>query len=293
MLVGSAYALPACQRAITKTEVLRALVDQVVVPNTAAVAENSRRLVGEIAHLSGDPTAVTLHAAREQWQRALLSWKRADAFRSGPIMARNSLMRVMFWPVRTAAIDALLEGSPTIDDASIAALGVDRRGLFALEHLLYSASDELMVAAFVGPAGERRARLARALASNVALDAEQLVRALGDGKAFADKLADGGQDSLNQLIGQLVHTVENVSASRLTRISGLAKSGRLQATEIEGGSSRMSQQIALTYLRASERLFLGVERGLSDLVRALSSAVDDRVRAAFRQAIAAVAGLGL
>jgi uncharacterized protein len=294
LLASSACVLPACGKGGARAEVLRALVLQVVLPNTAAVAQNSRRLHTEVERLGAQPSLATLHAAREQWQRALLSWKRAEVFRNGPIMDTNCLLRVMFWPVRSQGINALLQGSQALDDASIGEMGVDRRGLFALEYLLYSAaSDEQLVGEFAAPIGQRRAMLARALAGNVSSCAERVGHALGDGNEYANKFADGAQDSLNRLVGQLIYAVENVSASRLARISALAKSGQLKPPAIEGGSGRMSQQIALTYLRASEQLYLGVERGLSQLVKAQSVVIDAALRAAFSQAIAAVSNLAL
>ena len=100
-----------------REQVLRALVEQVVVPNTARVAEDSRRMEREISRLLAEPTLSTLRAAQAQWQRALLSWKRADVFRSGPIAHSNSLLRAMFWPVRTGAIEALLQSAESIDEA--------------------------------------------------------------------------------------------------------------------------------------------------------------------------------
>ena len=294
MLAGTASVFPGCRRAGAKEEVLRALVERVVVPNTADVAKTSRRLAVDLARLVAEPSLASLRASREQWQRALSSWKRADVFRSGPIMDTNCLLRAMFWPVRTGAIDALLQGSASIDDASIDAMGVDRRGLFALEYLLYPAqAEDRILAGFVGPGGERRARFASALASNVSLHADQAARSLGDGKEYARKFAERGQDSLSLVVGQLVHTVENVSATRLARISSLAKRGLLQATEVEGGVARVSQEIALTYLRGAEQLYLGVDHGLRQLVSALSGAVDDQIRSTFSQAIAAVSNLGL
>jgi len=294
LLASTAWALPACQRGTARAAVLRALVEQVVVPNTAAVAEDSRRLQSQIARLGAEPTLATLRAAREQWQRALLSWKRADVFRSGPIMDTNVLLRTMFWPVRIAAIEALLHGSDEIDDARIDTMGVDRRGLFALEYLLYSpASDELIVAGFSGPAGERRARLARSLAGNISFHAAGVARLLGDGKKYADELAEGAQDSISRVVGHLVHGVENGAANRLTRVASLAKSGRLKATEVEGSSARMSQQIVLTYLQGAEQLYIGVQRGVSQLVTALSPALDLALRSAFSRSITAVSDLGL
>jgi len=293
LLASSVCLLPSC-RGGQREQVLRALVEQVVVPNTARVAEDSRRMEREISRLLAEPTLSTLRAARAQWQRALLSWKRADVFRIGPIMDSNSLLRAMFWPVRTGAIEALLQSAESIDEASVEAMGVDRRGLFALEYLLHpeQAEDQLLTG-FVGALGERRSRLARCLAGNVSLHADRVARSLGNGKKFADQFADGGQGSLNHLVGQLVSTVENVSANRLTRISDLAKSGRLDTTEVEGRRGRVSQQIALCYVQATEHLYLGVDGGVSQLVKEISPSVDGSIRSTFARAIASISDLAL
>ena len=294
LLAGILAVFPACRRGGLTAEVLRALVEQVLVPNTAAVVESSQQLEGTLARLAEAPGIAALGAARAAWQRALLSWKRVEVFRHGPIADMNSSLRVMFWPVRTPALDALLQGSEAIDEASIEAMGVDRRGLFALEYLLYSAdSDERIAAEFGGAA--RRAQLARLLAGNISIHAQRASRSLGNGKKLADEFAAGGQESLSRLIATLSDRVENVFARRLARVSTLAKSGRLVASELEGGSSGTSQQIAITYLRATEQLYLGVleDRGLSALVKARSPALDEALRAAFRDAIGAVEGLGM
>jgi len=166
--------------------------------------------------------------------------------------------------------------------------------LFALEYLLYpQASAEGSAAQFTGANGERRTQLARALTGNVLRYADQALRSLGNGKKYGQQLAEHGQDSVNHLVAQLIRSVENVSANRLGRIASLAKSGRLAASEIEGGSSGMSQQIALTYLQATEQLYLGANGGICQLVRAQSSTADEGIRSDFRQAIALISNLGL
>ncbi|HYQ42855.1 MAG TPA: imelysin family protein [Polyangiaceae bacterium] len=293
LLASSAYALPSCSREDAKAEALRSVIERVVVPNTAAVVEDSRRLEVELAQLAALPTLDTLGASRQSWRRSISSWKRLDAFRIGPVLESNSLLRAMFWPVRSAGIDALLQGEQAIDEASIDAMGVDRRGLFALEYLLFAEDgEEQIVARFTGGAGERRARLARALAGNISFYATGLARSLADGTAYARKFAEGGQESLNRLVAQLVYTVESVSANRLARTSTLAKNGSLKATAMEGGLARVSQLIALTSLRAAEELYLAAERGLCQLVKSQSAAVDRELRSAFARAIAAVSDLG-
>jgi uncharacterized protein len=293
LLVGTFCVLPGCRRERARAEVLRALIERIVVPNTTALARDSRRLEVDSARLVSEPTLTRLREVRQSWQRALSSWKRVDAFRMGPIAESNSLLRAMFWPVRTAGIEGLLQSTQAFDDASIDAMGVDRRGLFALEYLLFPVEAEEQAALrFAGPGGERRAQLVRALAGNVALYADQVARSLGNGKSFAEKFADGGQDNLNRVVGQLAYTVENVSANRFARISRLTKNGSLKPSEIEGAAGRMSQQIALTSLRATEQLYLGAERGLCRLVEAQSTPADRALRSAFAQAITAVSDLG-
>ena len=271
---------------------MRNLVERVVVPNTFALARDSGRLEHEVTRLGVEPTLATLRTVRAHWQQALVSWKRADVFRNGPIMDSNCLLRAMFWPVRSGAIEALVQGSQSLDEASIDAMGVDRRGLFGLEYLLYGkATEQESVAEFSGPTGERRARLARALAGNVSLNAEHVVKALGNGHEFAVQFAHGGQDSLNHVVGQMIYAVESVSAKRLTRVATLAKSGRLEASEVEGSLSGTSQQIALAYLRATEQLYRAADDGLGQLVKARSSTADQAIRSAFAQAISLVSNL--
>jgi len=293
LLASAACGFPACSKDGARAEVLRAVIERILVPNTKAAAAESRQLEHELLMLSAEPTVETLRVARASWQRTLLSWKRLDAFRVGPILESNSLLRVMFWPARAAGIDGLLQGAQAIDEASIDAMGVDRRGLFALEYLLFSdETEEQCVARFAGSTGERRTQFARALAANVSFYSEGVARTLGDGRAYARKFADEGQDSVNRLVAQLVYTVENVSANRLARVSNLAKTGKLKPKELEGGPARVSQEIALTSLQSSEALYLAEGQGLCRLVQAQSAVVDRDLRSAFAQAISLVSALG-
>ena len=97
---------------------------------------------------------------------------------------------------------------------------------------------------------------------------------------------------MNRLVAQMVYTVENVADNRFARTARLVDAGNLKAADVEGGGGRMSQQIALSSLRATEELYLAAERGLCRLVAAQSPAVDRALRSAFAQSITAVSDLG-
>jgi predicted lipoprotein len=114
---------------------------------------------------------------------------------------------------------------------------------------------------------------------------------LGDGRAFAEQFAAGGQVSLNRLIGQMAGTVENVASNRLNLVLGLDKNHMLRASQVEGWPSGTSQAIALALLIGTQRLYEGKGR-LGDLVKPVAPAIDERIRSGFAEAVVAVEKLG-
>jgi predicted lipoprotein len=280
----------ACRRPRKREEVLSAIVLYVVAPDVASTADASRALALATGPLARAPTPAALEAARRAFRAALMAWKRAHCFRDGPIVETDALLCASFWPVRPQAIEAAL-ASPRADAQSfIDELGVDAKGIFAIEHLLFPLNTDLeRAAAALAESGARRARFVHALADNVAACARRAATVLGDGAAYSARFAQGGQQSVSRLVGQMVSTVEALLVNRLDLVLGLERSRMLKPAEVEGWPSGTSHTIALTELETIERLY-GVERegGLSELVRPVAPAIDDRVRQRLGAALEAV-----
>src|SRR6185369_10862945 len=112
------------------------------------------------------------------------------------------------------------------DGAYVAGLGGAVKGLFALEYLLFGhrgnpgaqemnadRAREMLLDANAG----RRRELVLALARDVEFKAAQLAQdwgASGEQDA-APKFAAGGQTSINLLVNQLAHSIEDLEQSRL------------------------------------------------------------------------------
>jgi predicted lipoprotein len=253
---------------------------------------SSAALEKAASELAAQPSPEALVVCRERWCSALLDWKRLYCFRSGPFVETSALYRAAFWPLRAQGLARTLSGTAPIDDLSLDRLGVDQKGLYALEYLLFGAEGGQDVLPLLsGPSNARPRELVVAAARGVNKLARLGADKLGDGKGYAVAFAAGGQDNLNRVVNQMLETVES-NYEHLARVLGLAASGMLRSVEVEGWPSGQSHQIARTIFDQTGRLYARPGRpGLSELVRAKSAPMDDHLRAALAKMQEAAAAL--
>lgn len=294
---AGALLLTGCRRAPppSREAVLTALVHEVVVPDTQSVVKTSQELAAAVTALASTPSLATLRGARAAFVPSLLAWKQAQCFRNGPMVETNAFVRTLFWPPRAPAIDAVLGGSASIDAAFVANLGVDARGVFALEYLLYpeQRDEGSALELFTGDAGKRRNELCRGLAANIAKYAVDAGTVLADGASYAARFARGAQISLSILVNQMIGSIESLAAHRLEAVLDRQKRGTFAAKDVEGSPSGTSHRIALAVLTGNDRLFRGGKSGgLLELTRATAPAIAERVSERYAEALGAVSALG-
>jgi len=283
-----------CRHVPQREEVLFELVQRVVVSDTRAVLDKSQRLSRAVTSFAAAPAVNSLASARAALREALLSWKRAQCFKNGPIVETNALVRAMFWPARPSAIEALVKSTDVLDAERVKALGVDAKGLYALEYLLFPAGlgDAETVGLLAAGPDRRRSRLVDLLADGVFQYVRRANEVLGDGSEFARRFAQASKLSVNKLVGQMVSTIETLAVNRLDAVLGLAQSRLLKPADVEGAPSRLSHELALAELVSVEHLYRSESNvGLSVLVHALAPAIDERVRRAFADVHQALARL--
>ena len=254
----------------------------------AELRERNRTLSHAARALATEPSAETLHGARDALQGALVAWKRAYTFRSGPFASSHAFPNASFWPAREAAIDAVLLAPEPIDEARIEALPADARGIYALEYLLFDRSK----AGSLSAAGAVNGRdYVSRLAANVAGYAERVDHLLGDGAAFADAFAGAGPRSVGGLAAQCLDTLD-ITLGKLTRLSRARSERTPLESAIEGYYSGSSLHVVRALVGGTERLYMGAAGGgLKDLVAAASPPIDAHVRQAFADATSCWAAL--
>jgi len=278
-----------CARTPTREAALDALVVQQVAPDLRALEGACRTLETHAATLARAPSEATVEAARGAWRAALIAWQRVHAFHEGPLDETRALVRAHFWPLRVPALEVLVQSDRPVDDAHIAQLGVDVRGMFALEWLLFDARTAPALHAH-GPEGVRVRALVQALSRDVAQHAARAHGALG-GAAFATRFAEGGQESLSRLVNDLAATVERLASERLAPVLEQHARKRLRASDVQGARSGLSTEIVRTQLAAIEQLYTGAQPSLSTLAQAAAPGIDTRVRGRFSKVRGLVARL--
>jgi predicted lipoprotein len=248
--------LPSCAAPGDPRELaLSRVIERVLLPNVQDIARASHKLQAAIAPLCAAPSDATLAAAQLAFRDACAAWQRGYAFQEGPLVTTGALLRAAFWPVQPRAISELLTADTPIDAEQIAALGVDKKGLFALEQLLFSDPSEAAPQIFSRP--ERRARAAQltaALAADVVAHAERASTALGDGTSYRDEFARAGQSSLNRLVNLLLNNVEGL-VMRLQRTVRLADTHRLRSTDVQAAKSGMSNDVLRAWFSVCTHIY--------------------------------------
>lgn len=271
----------ACDATPTREHVLRAMIEKQLVANTDTLAREAANLTVRLRALSTDPASLT--AAQRAWRSTLLSWERVYALRLGPLVANSGLLRARFWPVREAALTERLRDSAPPSEAAVEQLGVDLRGMYALEWLLFTQTTPSVHEA--GDAGARARALAVAFAHNAQGYVERARTELGDGSALANTLGERAQDTVSQLVNQMVGTVETLASDRLAIVLEMHAHQNLRASEVQGAPSGVSTALVLAQLTATEALYVGHDGdGLAALVRPVAPTIDERVRMRFTAA---------
>ena len=277
-----------CRREGARELALRGAVERVVIPDARAITQLSRALHVSLEQL---PAAGPLDAVRAAWRSAAVAWQRGGAFQHGPFFETKAVLHASFWPVREQAIATILSASDAIDAKRVAQLGVNAKGIFAIEHLLFE-EESPGVPWVLGTARDRALALVRAYAADVHTQAERASAALGDGKKFMDEFARGGQQNLNRLVNELTRTVEH-SVIRIDRVLTTSTWRGFSLRDVPGGASGTSTELLAASLSVAERVYgEGAKASLAGLAQAVSPAIDTHTTAAFKAARGALAGLG-
>jgi len=283
--------LTACQRTPKeqRDRVLTALVEELIVPDTHALSQKSRKLETSLTEFVRQPSESTLLSSRTEFRSALLAWESAACFKSGPILSTGSLLRVMFWPTKTVALDGLIRSHAALDQLST--LPVDQKGLFAIEHLLFPDGAQAgdLQSRLISPEGERSRWLLCGLAALVSEAARATEQALGDGTEFRRSLLDGDHESIKLVLNNIGSTVSSV----------ITDPGAVLRTEVEsapsdvrGGASGLAFAITESRITAAQRLYSGKSSAcLAALVQATAPDVHMQVVTDFERALTGLRAL--
>jgi predicted lipoprotein len=294
-------ALPDGERRVA----LQTVTDQVIVPTYTDLSARASELSSLLEELAVAPEDADLAAIRQAYLEVRAPLEEAAAFGFGPAAELRSVAALDQIPIDTAKIDAELASDTELTPAHLRSLGANKRGLHAIEYLLFPAEDAELEAALLanGTEGERRRQFASVAGQLVADSADELYAAwapeIGNYAGhFArpgepDSVSSTVQTGLDTLLNETVVLSETVADVKLGKPLGTATGGAVDPAAQESERSGASIADMLGNLRGARNIYFGTRDGsvgpsLASLVRAKSPSTDLRARAALAEAEAAL-----
>jgi len=188
----------------SRAKFMHDIIANYFVPRMARFVRTAPELAKSLDALCDSPGSDRLNAARRAWIDNMLAWESASAISFGPLLPRNSVFRIDYWPPRPNLITRALSKPPTtIKELEL--IGGPAKGIPTLEWLLWTPAEKPEILS--DPA---RCAYARLLAQDVVDEARGLdgsfvaLAAAGTPEAAANdefagllNLANGGLEQLS------------------------------------------------------------------------------------------------
>lgn len=289
---------------VDRQRVLADTAEKVIVPTYAELSTAAAKLSVDANALRDAPSEATLAAAQASWKAARLPWTESRAFLFGPAKDAGYADELDFTTDETE-VETEAAGTAEPTDAYLQSLGARKRGLQALEILLFEPAGNAAVLAKLttgDSAAHRRAYLA-ALAARVAVKAAELHAAWDPAKGnFVAQLRDAGAGSttypeqkqaVDALLNAIVFGAEDISDNRFGKPLGIRDGGIIQPGSIVSGRSGNDLAEIEAYWRGVGSAYECTRGGvtgvsLSDAVKRESDRADGEARIAIEQATSAV-----
>ncbi|MCB1257755.1 MAG: imelysin family protein [Microthrixaceae bacterium] len=124
---------------------LKSIANDVIVPGLAELSAATSKFANSVGEYCAAPTPDGLAAARQDWTAAADAWASTASYRFGPAAKLRSAAGISY-PINMTKIDKMfsaggdfVDTAPTVE--SVAGLGADKRGLGAIEYLLFIRPD--------------------------------------------------------------------------------------------------------------------------------------------------------
>ena len=234
--------------------------NNIILPAFADFSEKALALKAASDTLANEVTLENIAAVQDAWLAAKLSWKYAEMFEFGPVDQLIAAPLIDNWPTNTVGIEEALDTTATINAEYIETLGSTRKGLPAMEYLLFEGGDQVALDRFIND--QRRLQYLAALADRINTLAAQLFHEWDPAggnylSTFTSSTDKSAGSSINVLANNFLMLVEEVKNKKLGIPLGKSSMGTLLPENVEARFSRTSLVLIERNLDAIEDVFTG------------------------------------
>jgi uncharacterized protein len=239
------------------------LTDRVIVPGYQNFVNSANTLRFQLENLSANPSPEKLNTARQAWKDAAQAWAQTEAFQFGPANDERLIAKIDYWPKRVDDLEAVLTGKETLEAKN---LGATRRGLPALEYLLFGPESDVL--SQTESMQTHRMVYLKSLGWALNEDAEALLSAWNKPKQGYSQTYKHDPAARNLQLNQWVLLFENNKDKRLGAAAGVSDSSKNGKELLEAPECQCSKELLRATMTGFADSFWGPEggRGMDDVL---------------------------
>lgn len=279
-LAMTAVGLAGCGEDASRVEALGVMATSGAIPAYEAAADAADDFEESVGVLCAGPADSSVDEARQSMLELRLALAETEAFRHGPAMDERDQGRINT-PAEPTAIEELIESldPATFDPHYVStSIGATRRGLYAIEYVLFAADNSASVADELQDSNRcvYLSALAGAVVENVQKTSDGWTKGGDIKKAYAEFLANSErqQDNVNTSVETSIFLVRKVVNMELAPALGLVGT-KAEPEKLAEGEAGHGLPILWSRLESVDQALAG-STGLSEL---LGDELRDRVAA--------------
>jgi uncharacterized protein len=260
-----------------RASLLTDLAVNVIRPAYEGLAESAIALEAAAVQFNAAPDEANVIALRAAWITAVDAWHVCEVFKLGPQYTNALNSQIANWPENQSLIESEITSLGPIDPVYMYGAGSTRKGLSAIEYLIFGDNSDLatvLAALTSGPNAGRRRTYIASCCTDVRVRSQAVYDAWrpGSGNYEAQFIAGTQSDisgSLNVLVNTWIEHIEWVRREKVQVPAGIETGAAADPEKVEN--------------RHSARSFANIRRNVMQWQRILNSAgglgIDDNLDA--------------
>lgn len=249
--------------------------DELIIPSLESFVEATVFLEESADQFVESPSSESLASLKSSWLSARIAWKACEPFKFGPVDSYGFENAFDLWPANTSGIETAVskyDGS----DNYLVQIGSDKRGLSAIEYLLYAEDEASTLAAFEDT---NRQSYLQLLAADLTENGTSILDSWTDGYADTFKAATGNDAaaSATLLVNELLYQIEVSKNYRIaTPLGTRTGSSDPLLDQLESPYAEVSKELLIASLEAAQNVFTGGSgQGFDDYLDAVGILNED------------------
>jgi predicted lipoprotein len=266
-------------------EMLENIASNIILPAFDQFESATSELESTITTLTGDVNQANLDVVQDAWLNTIVTWKYAEMFVFGPVDQMVAAPAIDNWRAdnvtNTLGIEEVIDTNQEINASYIQSIGATRKGLPAIEYLLFDfeGGDQAILDQLNTSENRRAYLLALSARLNQIATAVNQAWKPGGGnyiETFTGSTGKSAASSVNVLANEFLMLIERVKNHKLGIPLGKRSMGTLLPENVEARFSGESLVLMQRNIDAIEDVFLGTgasgdQQGYADYLNALNA----------------------